>query len=101
MTSSSLDIHCRRKSAHPPLGSNGQFYPQQNQLLSATSSKSCRKSESDSIRENTQEGRKSITLVSPISGSLPGMLHSYGSMHYPSRQPLALEWLRKTDRNNL
>src|SRR6516165_9240513 len=44
MTSSSLDIHCRRKSAHPPLGSNGQFYPQQNQLLSATSSKSCRKS---------------------------------------------------------
>src|SRR5262249_32964993 len=58
-------------------------------------------SQSDSMRENTQEGRKSITLVSPISGSLPGMLHSYGSMPYPSRQPLALEWLRKTDRNHL
>src|SRR6516225_2432879 len=83
MTSSSLDIHCRRKSAHPPLGSNGQFYPQQNQLLSATSSKSCRKS---------VEG-KSNGIFAPVSAGAPRR-----SPHRPDavspRCPAALAYAR-------
>jgi hypothetical protein len=39
-----LNRHCRMKSAHPPLWVNGHFYPQQNQSISAKSTKSCQKS---------------------------------------------------------